>query len=70
MNTLTGREVQIFELVQGGKPYKNIASELDISIKTVEFHISNVYRKLNISNRFELERKKINYDMILKPYEQ
>jgi len=39
-----------------GYAYKEIAKELYISIKTVETHVSNVLRKLQMSNRYELSR--------------
>jgi len=34
--------------------YKEIALRLDISVKTVEAHVSSVLRKLQLSNRHEL----------------
>ena len=39
-----------------GYAYKEIASELFISVKTVESHVSAVLRKLQLSNRHELTR--------------
>jgi DNA-binding NarL/FixJ family response regulator len=42
--------------VARGYAYKEIAKELFISIKTVETHVSNVLRKLQMSNRYELSR--------------
>ena len=41
-------------LIARGYPYKEVASELFISIKTVETHVSAVLRKLQLSNRNEL----------------
>src|SRR5437762_2904195 len=43
-------------LLARGYAYKEIAKELYISIKTVETHVSNVLRKLQMSNRYELSR--------------
>ncbi len=37
-------------------PYKEIAAELFISVKTVETHVSSVLRKTQLSNRYELSR--------------
>lgn len=51
---LTGREIQVLRMLVQGLAYKQIASELSISIKTVEFYASKVFKKLRISNRFEL----------------
>ena len=43
-------------LIAGGYTYKECASELFISVKTVETHVSAVLRKLQLSNRNELTR--------------
>ena len=39
-----------------GYSYKQVARRLSISVKTVETHVSNVLRKLQLSNRHELAR--------------
>jgi DNA-binding NarL/FixJ family response regulator len=39
-----------------GFAYKQVARKLNISIKTVETHVSSVLRKLQLSNRHELAR--------------
>ena len=41
-------------LIARGYAYKEVASELYISIKTVESHVSAVLRKLQLSSRYEL----------------
>ncbi|NCO66818.1 MAG: hypothetical protein COW32_08375 [Candidatus Aquicultor secundus] len=51
---LTGREKQVLSRLVKGLPYKQIASELSISKKTVEFHSSKIFKKLQVSDRFEL----------------
>jgi DNA-binding NarL/FixJ family response regulator len=51
---LTGREKQVLRYLQKGLPYKTIAVELQLSIKTIESHASKAFRKCNVSNRFEL----------------
>jgi DNA-binding NarL/FixJ family response regulator len=53
---LTNREREVLRLLARGYAYKEIAKELYISIKTVETHVSNVLRKLQMSNRYELSR--------------
>ena len=53
---LSPRERQVFHLVATGKPNKSIASGLDISIKTVEVHRSNLMRKLRLKSFAELVR--------------
>lgn len=56
MDLLTNREREVLRLLARGYAYKEIASELFISVKTVETHASNVLRKLQLSNRHELTR--------------
>jgi DNA-binding NarL/FixJ family response regulator len=53
---LSDREREVLRLLARGYAYKEIAKELYISIKTVETHVSNVLRKLQMSNRYELSR--------------
>ncbi|HIV59386.1 MAG TPA: response regulator transcription factor [Candidatus Stackebrandtia faecavium] len=56
LDHLTQREREVLRLLARGYAYKEIAKELFISIKTVETHVSNVLRKLQMSNRYELSR--------------
>ena len=46
----------MLRLLARGYAYKEIASRLFISVKTVETHVSSVLRKLQLSNRYELSR--------------
>jgi DNA-binding NarL/FixJ family response regulator len=48
---LTERELEILRLVAAGAPNGRIAAQLWITEQTVKFHLSNVYRKLGVSNR-------------------
>ena len=52
--TLTPRERQIVQLLAEGKSTKEVASVLDLSVKTAETHRSNIMRKLNIHSVSEL----------------
>ena len=56
LDLLSGREQEVMRLIARGYTYKEVAAELFISIKTVETHMSNVRRKLQLSNRTELPR--------------
>ncbi|MCI6584280.1 MAG: response regulator transcription factor [Mobiluncus porci] len=56
LDSLTSREFEVMRLIARGYAYKEIASELYISVKTVESHVSAVLRKLQLSNRYELSR--------------
>jgi DNA-binding CsgD family transcriptional regulator/tetratricopeptide (TPR) repeat protein len=51
---LTGRESVIASLVAARRSSKAIARELDISVRTVDAHLTNIYRKLDINSRSEL----------------
>jgi two-component system response regulator DegU len=50
-NNLTKREVQVLELIAEGMINKEIAEKLCISEKTVKNHISNIFKKINVSDR-------------------
>ncbi|MGR6900280.1 LuxR C-terminal-related transcriptional regulator [Glutamicibacter sp. BSL13] len=56
LDLLSDRELQVMRLIARGYSYKEVAKELFISVKTVESHVSNVLRKLQLSNRHELTR--------------
>jgi DNA-binding NarL/FixJ family response regulator len=49
--SLTGRELGILHLVAAGATNHEIAQQLWITRQTVKFHLSNIYRKLGVSNR-------------------
>jgi two-component system, NarL family, response regulator NreC len=51
---LTARENEILQLLVAGNTVKDVANELDLSVKTVEAHKFNLMRKLNIHSRTEL----------------
>jgi DNA-binding CsgD family transcriptional regulator len=48
---LTDREVELLRLVAAGHTNRTIAAETFVSEKTVERHLSNVFRKLGVSSR-------------------
>ncbi|AZI58637.1 DNA-binding response regulator [Nakamurella antarctica] len=56
LDLLSPREREVLRLLARGYAYKEIASQLFISIKTVETHVSSVLRKTQMSNRYELSR--------------
>lgn len=53
---LSAREQEVMRLIARGYTYKETASELFISVKTVESHVSAVLRKLQLTSRHELTR--------------
>ncbi|MCR6690711.1 response regulator transcription factor [Cellulomonas sp.] len=56
LDRLSAREREVMRLIARGFTYREVASELFISIKTVETHVSAVLRKLQLSSRHELTR--------------
>jgi DNA-binding NarL/FixJ family response regulator len=56
LDSLTPREQEVLRQIARGYAYKQIATRLSISVKTVETHVSSVLRKLQLSNRHELAR--------------
>jgi DNA-binding NarL/FixJ family response regulator len=54
MESLTGRELQVARLVVDRKTNPEIAAELFVSQKTVETHLRNIFRKMNVASRVAL----------------
>ena len=48
---LTDRELQVLRLLASGSTNKAIASELVLSERTVDRHVSNIFAKLRVSSR-------------------
>ena len=57
INALSERELQIVKLIKEGFSSKEISSQLNISLKTVEVHRHNILKKLNLKNSAAL----VNY---------
>jgi DNA-binding CsgD family transcriptional regulator len=51
---LTPQELSIARLVASGKTNRQVAAELVVSVKTVEYHLANVYGKLGLRSRHQL----------------
>ena len=51
---LTPREVEVLRLMAAGQSNRQIANSLFITVKAVEWHLGNVYRKLGVRGRKEL----------------
>jgi len=54
INSLTEREMQIIHHIREGHSSKEIATQLDISLKTVEVHRHNILKKLKLKNSASL----------------
>jgi DNA-binding NarL/FixJ family response regulator len=53
---LTRRELEILQLVAEGHSNSQLAKMLWVTEQTVKFHLSNIYRKLDVANRTEASR--------------
>ena len=56
MPRLSPAEAAVAHLVGEGLTNLVIADQLIVSVKTVEYHLSNIYRRLNVSSRGNLAR--------------
>ena len=56
LDSLSAREREIAELVTDRKTNDQIAAELFLSVKTIESHLRNVFRKLEVSSRVDVAR--------------
>jgi DNA-binding CsgD family transcriptional regulator len=56
VETLTQRETQVARLIVDRRTNPEIASELFLSIKTIESHLRSIFRKLDVSSRYEVAR--------------
>jgi DNA-binding NarL/FixJ family response regulator len=54
---LSDRELEVLRLVAEGKPNKQIAADLFLAVQTVKFHLTSLYRKLDVRTRTEAVRE-------------
>jgi DNA-binding NarL/FixJ family response regulator/anti-sigma regulatory factor (Ser/Thr protein kinase) len=54
---IRGREPDIIKLLLRGLLHKEIAAQLNVSQRTVEYHISKIYKKCGVNNKYELITK-------------
>ncbi len=51
---LSNRETEVAELVTQGLSNKEVANRLFVTEKTVKFHLTNIYKKMNVKSRAQL----------------
>ncbi|MFC2027900.1 DNA-binding response regulator, partial [Chloroflexota bacterium] len=50
---LTDREIEVLRLAAKGHGNKEIAAELDLSVRTIQAHLGNIFNKLKVGSRTE-----------------
>jgi len=63
IDRLSNRELQVFEMIGQGNPVSHIASQLNLSVKTIETHQANIKKKLSLSSAHELTQRAIRWVM-------
>lgn len=53
VQTLTDREIEVLRLAARGRGNKEIAAELDLSVRTIQAHLGNIFNKLKVGSRTE-----------------
>ena len=61
---LSDREFQIFVAIAGGKSVSDIAARLNLSVKTVSTHKSNILQKMNMTTQAELIRYALTHRLV------
>lgn len=61
---LTKREMDVLNLLGQGKLNKEIAQDLSISERTAKFHVSSIFKKLDVQNRTEAVTKAAQVGLI------
>lgn len=56
-DVLTPREVQVLKLILEGKSSREVADALFVSKRTVDFHLANIFEKLNVNSRVQAFRR-------------
>jgi DNA-binding NarL/FixJ family response regulator len=64
---LTARELEILRAVAEGHTNARIGRQLWVTEQTVKFHLSNIYRKLGVSNRTEASRYALMHGLVAMP---
>jgi DNA-binding CsgD family transcriptional regulator len=61
---LTKREIEVLSLVIEGRSSKEVADLLYVSKRTVDFHLANIYDKLQVTNRVQAFRRAVRLGLI------
>jgi DNA-binding NarL/FixJ family response regulator len=66
-DALTNRELEVLHLLARGLRNKEIAARLSVSERTINFHLTNIYQKLQVSGRTEALSKALEQRLIPPP---
>ncbi|GBC91906.1 Transcriptional activator protein AnoR [bacterium HR15] len=61
---LTKREIEVLSLIAQGRSSQEVADALFVSKRTVDFHLANIYEKLNVNNRVKAFRRAAQMGLI------
>ena len=64
LSELTRREIEVLKLIAEGLFNKEIAAKLDISERTVKNHVSNIFKKIDVSDRTQAAVFAINNNLV------
>ena len=64
---LTAREREVLQLLSSGLRNKEMAARLSVSERTINFHLTNIYQKLQVSGRTEALSKALEQRLIASP---
>lgn len=66
LDILTNRELEVFRLIGDGLDSKEIADQLNLSIKTISTHRENIKEKLNLKHYTELVKAAVHWSQKMK----
>lgn len=66
IDQITEREQVILSLLVAGQRNREIAEQLQISVKTVEYHVSQIFEKLSVRSRAEAVGKAITLGLVMR----
>ena len=52
--TINKREQKIIRMMMNGLLHKEIASRMNLSTRSVDYHLSKIYKKCNVTNKYNL----------------
>lgn len=61
---LTDRELDILKQIFSGKCSSEVATTLQVSKRTVDFHLAKAYAKMGVTNRYDAFRKAVELGII------